>query len=186
MSAAFFVIQSLLVRGDTEVARLGSLVVTREGLDHAGNVALRQIILVAAGMAFVATTDPYDLEIVLNRTLRLKYQYAFLISVTMVLLPLFEREVEHLRQVDQLRNPGGRSGPLPGFRQLFAIAPALISRGVRRSLTLALSIESRAFSTGVERTYGKTVTPALAGQVLMAATTVATLGWCAAAAAMRV
>jgi len=83
------VIQTVLIGGTHVFLKIGPLEMTLEGMDAAGTVALRTVVLVIAARVFIGTTEPRQLALALAQQWRFPYSAAFSIFFLMRLLPLF-------------------------------------------------------------------------------------------------
>jgi energy-coupling factor transport system permease protein len=177
LSLSFFLLQILLVDGSTRLATIAGIRITWEAANHAGAVALRQLGFLGVGVAFVDSTDPYDLGLALTQKLKVHYRFSFLMFLTLSLLPVLEKELMDLRLAYKLRYPQHGNGFVSSILLVQKLASAMIWRGLRRSLALTLSIESRAFDAYLGRTYSKTIVCPARGKLLAGLTVLASLLW---------
>jgi energy-coupling factor transport system permease protein len=171
----YFIIQTLLIGGDQVLFTLGPARVAVEGLDKAGAVALRFLILVCSARVFVGTTEPRDLALALVQKCRVPYTVAFSIFMLLRVIPLVEQEYADLRDARKVRGVQPQVGWVGRYRDFRGYAEALLTKGLRRSVVTAYSLESRAFRAYPERTYVKVVEVQTKGKVF-AVTTVCLAG----------
>lgn len=156
-SLTYFVMRTFLVGGEHVLFRIGTIPVAVEGLDAAGTVAFRFLVLILSARVFVGTTEPRDLALQLAQKMHLPYAVAFSIFMLLRLLPLMEKEYRDVRNARKIRRAKGRPRPLGGFRALRDYGVTLLARGFRRSVVTAYSLESRAFRTYPHRTFARVV-----------------------------
>ncbi|AKB35391.1 Transmembrane component of general energizing module of ECF transporters [Methanosarcina siciliae C2J] len=132
----------------------GGLFVYAEGLHHGAIQGLRSASILSLGLLMCWTTDSRDM---LNGLVGLKVPYsaAFMVVTAVRFLPIIITEVLTVVTVQRLRgfNPK-RFGSGIVKTSLNILTPTL-SNCVRRTGTLAVSIQSRAFRANPERTYLK-------------------------------
>lgn len=174
-SAFFFLLQLLVTGGETVLFYVGTFPILLEALNHAGNVATRMLVFIGLALIFIDSTDPRDLGLALVQKLKINYTYAWMFFIALRFMPLFEKELVDLYQAYQLRNVGSRGGLRQKFSMLQLLTTSLIYRGMRRSIYLALSMESRAFRAYSERSYITTVEFSWQGKIFAVAVITLTL-----------
>jgi energy-coupling factor transport system permease protein len=132
----------------------GGLFVYAEGLQHGAIQGLRSASILSLGLLMCWTTDSRDM---LNGLVGLKvpYSVAFMVVTAVRFLPIIITEVATVVTVQRLRgfNPK-RFGSGIIKTSLNVLTPTL-SNCVRRTGTLAVSIQSRGFRANTNRTYLK-------------------------------
>ncbi len=156
-SFIFFCTLLLVSKGEHTLFSIASIPITREALDHAANVGVRMLVFMGIAIAFIDSTDPHDLGLILTQKLKINYTFTFMLFVSLRFLPIFEKELSDLRQAYQLRYYKKKSHIRDIIGKLTFMTTSLLHRGMRRSMILALSMESRAFRAYNERCYLTTV-----------------------------
>jgi energy-coupling factor transport system permease protein len=174
-SVEYFIIQTLLIGGQQVLFEMGPIPVAAEGLDVAGTVALRFLVLVSTARVFVGTTEPRDLALALVQKLGLPYTVAFSIFMLLRLLPYMEQEYADLRDARKVRGVQIKSGLMASIRNSKDYVVVLLARGFRRGVVTAYSLESRAFRAYSERTYVRFIEVQTKGKIF-AVTTVCLSG----------
>ena len=162
----------------TAVAAIGPLAITGEGLARGLSLVSRVLAMESVAVVVLVTTHPADLFAGL-RGIRVPGTVAFLLAMTMQLVPVLQRELGIV--LDAQRARGLRAS---GFRALGpAVVPVFVA-GFERISRLAISMEARGFGAGVPRTSWRRVSfspadrvTALAGVVAGIAGVVAGLAW---------
>jgi energy-coupling factor transport system permease protein len=142
---------SLMLRGPTEIARLGPLVVSRESLLYGLAVGIRLDAMVAAGLVFLSTTKVEEFTAALRR-LGLPFPVSFAFSLAFRFVPTFADSAYTIIQAQKSRGLDLESGGL--FSRLRRHVPLLIPAivcGVRNTDLLAMALESRGFGRASKR-----------------------------------
>jgi energy-coupling factor transport system permease protein len=151
-----FVFSSLLwpvmLRGATEVARLGPLIVTRESLLYGIAVGMRLDAMVAAGLLFLSTTRVEEFTAGLRR-LGLPFPVSFAFSLAFRFVPTFADSAYTIIQAQKSRGLDLDSGGLVTRlrRHVPLLIPAMVC-AVRNTDLLAMALESRGFGRAAKRT----------------------------------
>jgi len=150
VAASIVVIQSLApaaCRPDcTPAAALGPLTVYQEGLGRALVLVARLVAMEVVAVPLLATTHPSDLFAALRR-LRLPYEIALMLSLSLQLVPQLRRELDEVLAAQRARGFRGRG--------LAALAPALVpvvAGAFDRLTTMVLGLEARGLGAGRTRT----------------------------------
>jgi energy-coupling factor transport system permease protein len=130
----------------TSIASLGPFAITGEGLARGLSLVSRVLAMESVAIAVLVTTHPADLFAGLRR-IRVPGTFAFLLAMTMQLVPVLQRELEIVLEAQRARGLRA-TGPR-------ALVPALVPvfvAGFERIGRLAISMEARGFGAGVVRT----------------------------------
>lgn len=148
----WFLIQSLLIGGNQVIIKIGPFKFAYEGVNAAGAVALRSVVMVGLARIFIGTTEPRALALALVQRWKLSYTVAFSIFFMMRLLPLFEQEFVDMQDARKIR-----AADLPGLggalKTFVDYTKVLLVRGFRRSVITSYSLECRAFRARPHRTF---------------------------------
>lgn len=166
LALGWFLIQSLLIGGSHTLLEIGPLRFAAEGVDAAGAVAFRSIVLMMLARIFVGTTEPRELALSFVQKLRLPYSFAFSVFLILRLLPLFEQEFRDLRDARKVRGADSEIGVKHYSTLVRDYTTMLLVRGLRRSVITAYSLDSRAFRAKPHRTYLKSVHITPQGKIL--------------------
>ena len=127
---------------------VGPFSVYTEGLSHAISLMLRIASFQTMAFALILTTHPSDLFASLAR-MRVPYLINFMISMTLQLVPVLQREVQLVLAAQRSRGMKGT-----GFGSIVPAFVPVAAGAVERVQQLAISLESRAFgSKGVKTSY---------------------------------
>lgn len=132
----------------------GGLFVYAEGLQHGAIQGLRSASILSLGLLMCWTTDSRDM---LNGLvgLRVPYSVAFMVVTAVRFLPIIITEVATVITVQRLRGFNPKRFGSGIIKTSLNILTPTLSNCVRRTGTLAVSIQSRAFRANTERTYLK-------------------------------
>jgi energy-coupling factor transport system permease protein len=129
----------------------GGLFVYEEGFHHGAVQGLRSASILSLGLLMCWTTDSRDM---LNGLvgLRVPYSVAFMVITAVRFLPIIITEVATVITVQRLRgfNPTKFGSGI--IKTLLNILTPTLANCVRRTGTLAISIQSRAFRANSDRT----------------------------------
>ena len=146
------VLWPVMLRGATELARLGPLTVSRESLLYGVAVGLRLDAMVAAGIVFLSSTRVEEFTAALRR-LGLPFPVSFAFSLGFRFVPSFADSTYTIIQAQKSRGLDLESGTL--FTRLRRHVPLLIPAvicAVRNTDLLAMALESRGFGGAGTRT----------------------------------
>jgi len=149
-----FLVQALLTPG-AEIARLGLITLTEEGVRTGSAMTLRFLGILGASLLFVSTTRPEDFAAALSAT-RLPYRYTYLLVLALRFLPLFREEYQRVREAQVVRGLVLRPWNVLSHTRWTAL-PVLAS-ALSRADGIALAMQGRAFGRYPRRT-SLTTTP---------------------------
>jgi energy-coupling factor transport system permease protein len=120
---------------------LGPFDLFAEGMTHGLSLAARLLVVEVVALGVLLTTHPSDLFAALAR-LRVPYLLNFMVSMTLQLVPILQREVATVLAAQRSRGMRGRGfgAVIPSFVPVFAGA-------FERVQQLSISLESRAFGS---------------------------------------
>jgi len=134
------------------VARLGPLVVYREGLLHGLAQSLRLVAVTLGGLSLSLSTSPDRLFAALQ-ALRVPFGVAFLAVTALRFVPEVGREWWTVRSARAARGrPIWRRGPLSWVAEEVSLLRPVVARSLRRARALAESLDARGFDPVAPRT----------------------------------
>ena len=153
----------------TPVAALGPVTLYQEGMSHSLSLVMRVLAMETVALSAFLTTHPSDLFASLAR-LRVPYVLNFMLSMTLQLIPVLQREVALVLAAQRARAMPGRgfAAVVPAFVPVFVGAFERVQR-------LAISLEARGFGGGRDRTSYRRVQPGALDVALAVAGLVATV-----------
>jgi energy-coupling factor transport system permease protein len=132
--------------GCVPVASLGPLELYQEGTIRGLSLVGRLVAVESVALAVILTTHPSDLFGALAR-LRVPYVANLMLSMTLQLVPILQREFEIVLSAQRARGMRGT-----GFRALLPSFVPVFAGAFQRVQQLTISLESRAFGSTAERT----------------------------------
>lgn len=133
-----------LSRPGIEIARLGLLRVTEEGVEVGAALGLRTLVIGVLALGFVASTDGVRLMTSLHQHARLGLRFTYAVLAGYRTLEELPREWQLIRHAHAVRaRSGARGGPLGGVRAFARAGFALLVVSLRRGERLAMALESR-------------------------------------------
>jgi energy-coupling factor transport system permease protein len=146
------VLWSLMLRGPTEIFRLGPLVLTRESLLYGVAVGLRLDAIILAGLTFLSSTRVEELTAGLRR-LGIPFHMSFAFSLAFRFVPTFADSAYTIIQAQRSRGLDLESGGLVTRirRHVPLLIPAVVC-AVRNTNILTMALESRGFGGTARRT----------------------------------
>lgn len=132
----------------TAAAQLGPFTLYQEGMSHSLSLVSRVFAMEIIALGVLMTTHPSDLFAAFAK-LRVPYILNFMVSMTLQLIPVLQREVSIVLSAQKSRGmkSSGFGSIVPSFVPVFAGA-------FERVQQLSISLESRAFgSTGAKTSY---------------------------------
>jgi len=132
----------------TAAAQLGPFTLYQEGMSHSLSLVSRVLAMEIIALGVLMTTHPSDLFAAFAK-LRVPYVLNFMVSMTLQLIPVLQREVSVVLSAQKSRGmkSSGFGSIVPSFVPVFAGA-------FERVQQLSISLESRAFgSTGAKTSY---------------------------------
>ncbi len=130
----------------TPAATLGPLTIHQEGLARALSLIARVLAMDVVAVVVFASTEPADLVAALVR-LRVPYALAFMLSMTLELVPVTRREIGLVLAAQRARGMRGS-----GFGALVPSFVPVFAGTFERMQQLAISLESRGFGASGPRT----------------------------------
>lgn len=154
-----FVAQFFFAQGEP-LAQLGPLRVTREGLETAGFLSVRLVVLVVTGLLLTVTTPPIPLTDGLAWLLRplraVKVpteELALMVTIALRFIPTLLSEVQMIMMAQRARGADfSHGGPIRRAKALVPVLVPLFVGSFRRADELALAMEARCFEPGQLRT----------------------------------
>ena len=150
ITASIIVIQGLspVLCGSscTQEIFFGPMKIYGEGLSHAISLMLRVASFQILAFGLILSTHPSDLFASLAR-MRVPYLINFMISMTLQLVPVLQREVQLVLAAQRSRGMKGT-----GFGSIVPSFVPVAAGAVERVQQLAISLESRAFGSKGEKT----------------------------------
>lgn len=129
----------------TEVARIGPLRLTAEGLVGAAGLAARIVAIATVGVVFAATTDSTRLVDALVQQLRAPERFAYGALAAYQAVPRLGEDLATLRQARRIRGLPGSWHP--------RLLVGLLVLAVRHADRLALAMDARGFGSGPRSRY---------------------------------
>ena len=165
----FTVLLNIFLTPGTELAHLGFLKITKEGLVLAGKTAIRLIYLIVGSTIMTLTTTPNHLTDGLEKALGpLKkihfpvHELAMTMSIALRFIPILMEETDKIMKAQQARCADFESGNLiQRMKSLIPILVPLFISAIRRANDLAMAMEARCYHGGVGRTKMKPLVYAL-------------------------
>ena len=147
---SYGIINALFVRCGRIILKSSMIILTDEGIYFGTFLALRVLAIFLYSIIFVISTNPRDLIVSMVRQLKLPYRYAYAAYVSYRLAPLISRNMDEISIAMKVRNI---KYPINPVKRLVMILTPLLSTLVKTSITLSLSMESRAFGIYPKRTF---------------------------------
>ena len=143
-------------RGEQVVGQILWYRFTAEGLESGLVVGLRLLGLGALGVLYAGTTGLADLVLGLMQQWRLSPRWAYGLLAALRFVPLFQEELERVRQAYRVRGLTGR-GPLGRLRAVYRYSLALLVHAIRTAEVVAVALQARGFDGSRRRTYYRTL-----------------------------
>ena len=130
----------------TAAAQLGPFTLYQEGMSHSLSLVSRVLAMEIIALGVLMTTHPSDLFAAFAK-LRVPYILNFMVSMTLQLIPVLQREVSVVLSAQKSRGmkSKGFGSVVPSFVPVFAGA-------FERVQQLSISLESRAFGSAGSKT----------------------------------
>jgi energy-coupling factor transporter transmembrane protein EcfT len=132
--------------GCIPVATVGPFELYQEGTIRGLSLVGRLVAVESVALAMILTTHPSDLFAALARV-RVPYVVNLMLSMTLQLIPILQREFEIVLSAQRARGMRGS-----GFRALLPSFVPVFAGAFQRVQQLTISLESRAFGATGERT----------------------------------
>ncbi len=146
------VLWPLMVRGPTELLRVGPLVLSRESVLYGLAVGIRLDAMVASGLIFLSTTRVEEFTAALRR-FGLPFSVSFAFSLAFRFVPTFADSAYTIIQAQKSRGLDLESGGiLTRLRRHVPLMIPTILGAVRTTDLLAMALESRGFGSSCART----------------------------------
>lgn len=157
---ALTVVLHVLFTPGTPLVNAGPLQVTAEGVDTAGRLAVRLILLVAGVSLITLTTSPValtdGLEWLLKPGGRLglpAHELAMMMTIALRFVPTFLEELDRIVKAQKARGAElDTGGPVQRARALVPVLVPLFVSAFRRAEDLALAMEARCWRGAAGRT----------------------------------
>jgi len=157
--ALTFVVQVLAAPGQA-LFTIGPLHPSSRGLELAGYLSLRLVILVLVSLLLTLTTPPIALTDALAwlgrplRRLRVPTEeLALMVTIALRFIPTLLHEIDTIMMAQEARGASfSRGGPLRRVRALVPVLVPLFVLSFRRADELALAMEARCYTPGMPRT----------------------------------
>lgn len=147
------VVQSIFTRGGAALLSIGALpLLTSKGLELGTCIVLRMMVVIASA-GLLTTSNSRDIVLGLVHW-KVPYEIAFMFSVSLRFLPMFQEEMINLVTAVQLRGvelkkvPWGRKITL--YRRLFF---PVVYGALEKAQQLSIAMEARGFRAYPQRTY---------------------------------
>ncbi|MDV3244125.1 MAG: energy-coupling factor transporter transmembrane protein EcfT [Nitrososphaerales archaeon] len=150
---SLFAWTALLAPGVTVLARLGSLSIYLEAVDFGGALALRFLTTFIASIIFIRTTNPRDFALSLSQIFRVPYRISYAFFVALRFIPILEEEAASIRAAHMLRSPYKRTTIKQRVETAKRFIITLFVATMRRAMTMAIAMDSKAFGASSNRTY---------------------------------
>ncbi len=150
IASGLFISSALFHRtlsSETELFRIGSLIVSREGIAVGLAIGLRIMFLAASSLLVIGTTEPTTLVVSLVLQGKVNYRLAYATLVGYRFVPLLLGEYRSIRAAARIRGQRG------GVRGVLRDAIPLLAGAVRRAGRVALAMDSKAFAAYPTRTF---------------------------------
>ena len=136
----------------TVLAEVGFVTLYGDGFYYALVLLGRIVSSMLLSLVMVMTTHPSDLFLAFSK-LKMPYTFNFMLSMTLQLIPVFQREVSLVLSAQKSRGMKGSgfAAVLPSFVPVFVGA-------IERVQQLSISLESRGFGSSGEKTSYRQVT----------------------------
>ncbi len=156
-SIGFFILQVLLVPGETLLYSLGPVNIYSESLEFALAITIRILTIFTSSLVFVATSDPRDIVISLTQKLKVPYRYAYSIFVALRFVPTLEQEAKIIEAAQTIRGVGKQKGLKYKMENMKRFSLPLLMGAVRRVRVTANTMEAKGYGAYSDRTYIRTI-----------------------------
>ena len=166
VAAVIVFIQLFLHPGPHPLLQVGGIHLYREGFPIGLEVALHIYCIVLASLLTFIWMDPTALTLLLLKT-GLNYRYAMLVSLSLRMFPLLERELGKIYDSQQARGMELR-GTLRKLIRLIPLMMPFVLRALRRANEIAVAMELRGFCYRKERTWQRAIVLGSLDRVILA------------------
>lgn len=117
------------------------------------SLALRSLCFVSLSILFALTTDSTKFMLSLMQQCKLPPKITYGILAGYRFLPMFQEELQILRQAHRIRGMGRTKGIRGKLHQLRRYAIPLLANGIRKAERVAIAMESKGFTGDPDRTH---------------------------------
>ena len=153
---SMFVIQGLFWTGGTPVVELGPLSLKAEGLIFATTITGRLLAIMGSFLLFSLGTPPDDLMISLEER-GVPNSITYIILSTIQLVPGLQARAAKIRDAQRARGLETEGTLLQRLRAMLPLVEPLILGSIIDVDERAIALEARAFSSGLPKTFFRTV-----------------------------
>lgn len=140
------------VRGKTLVA-VGKLVITAEGVEKAGFVFWRMVLLIGISCLLMYTTTPTNLTDGLEKLFFQNSNVAMGITIALRFLPIFTAELDRIKKAQELRGANFHTGsPVARLKKWNAVMVPLFQNAIHTATNLGDAMDARCYEGGKGRT----------------------------------
>jgi energy-coupling factor transport system permease protein len=141
LAGGAMVFQLFARRAGHPVVYVGPIAITDAGIRGGFQFASRIVVLAFSSLAFVWTTDPRDMVVALAH-FRVPYRFAYMLFVSLRILPVLENEAMVIREAQAVRGVAEVQRRIDRWKR-FGL-PLLVA-GIRRSESMAVAMDCRGF-----------------------------------------
>ncbi|WP_068672638.1 energy-coupling factor transporter transmembrane protein EcfT [Oceanobacillus sp. Castelsardo] len=135
------------------IVTLWSLEITSGSMLTGISLALRSLCFVALSLLFALTTDSTKFMLSLMQQCKVPPVITYGILAGYRFLPLFQQELQILRQAHHIRGVGRTKGLKGKLNQFRRYAIPLLANGIRKAERVAIAMESKGFTGDTDRTH---------------------------------
>lgn len=132
---------------------LWNLEITTGSILTGVSLSLRSLCFVSLSLLFALTTDSTKFMLSLMQQCKLPPKITYGILAGYRFLPIFQQELQILRQAHRIRGVGRTKGLKGKINQFRRYAIPLLASGIRKAERVAIAMESKGFTGDVDRTY---------------------------------
>ena len=153
-----FMLFMLLLKGLEQSGTEVKLLVfnySHAALQHILSLGLRILCISFTTLAFVLTTDPYDLVLSLMLQLRVSHVHGYAALAAYRFLPALQDEVKGIRLAQEIRGIEWNKGLKNRLLSPFRVMMPMLALAARKGERIALAMDSRGLSISHQRTFYK-------------------------------
>ncbi|HLR63738.1 MAG TPA: energy-coupling factor transporter transmembrane component T [Lentibacillus sp.] len=139
--------------GGEEIFSFWMLEVTAESFQTGMSVGLRSLCFGALSLMFIMTTDSTKLMLSFMQQFRLPPKITYGILAGYRFLPVFQHELQILRQAHRIRGISRARGIKGRINQFRRYAIPLLANGIRKAERVSIAMESKGFTGDTDRTH---------------------------------
>lgn len=149
---ALFIVQCVFTRSGVPVISVrGFAVITKNGLQNAGLVSLR-LLLVLASALIVLTGETRDYLLALTQ-MKVPYEIAYMVMVALRFIPMLREEARDVLAAVQMRGLNIKKAPISKKISAYAsVMIPIVAGALHRSEDTAMAMEARGFRSCPNRT----------------------------------